>query len=69
MKVKFELDKKGMTKFAQSPEMLKLVDEYAEKTHPGKARRSFVGYDRAKCIVYDRDYKGDTKSGDKSDDK
>lgn len=65
-KCKFELNEMGLRKFAQSPEMLRLTEEYAEKTHPGKARRSFIGFDRAKTIVYDRDYKGGaTKSENK----
>ena len=53
-KCKFEINERGLIKTLQSKEMLDLTREYAEKVHPGKEYKSFVGYDRAKTIVYDK---------------
>lgn len=53
---KFVLNKSGVRAVLQSQEMLKLTEKYASAEDGEK--KSFIGYDRAKTIVYkERDKK------------
>ena len=52
---KFELNRSGVRAFLQSQEMLKMTEKYAE--HYEGEKKSFVGFDRAKTIVYGKDKK------------
>ena len=58
-KVKFEIKQKGFSKFAKSQEMLELTKRYAEK-YEGK-KVPFIGFDRAKTLVYDDTHRGKDK--------
>ncbi len=49
--VKFELNEAGVRELLQSPEMLALTEEYAEGMG-GEEIKPFIGFDRAKTIVY-----------------
>lgn len=53
---KYKPNKSGITKLLQSSEMLKLTEKYAN-SYAGE-KKSFIGFDRAKTIVYgERDKK------------
>ena len=54
---KFELNVSGVRALLQSDEMLKLTEEYASE-YPGE-KKSFVGFDRAKTIVYEKGAEND----------
>lgn len=49
--VTFKLNEQGVRELLQSPEMQKLTEEYAEG-YGGEEVKSFIGFDRAKSIVY-----------------
>ena len=49
--VEFKLNEQGVKELLQSPEMLDLTEQYAEGMG-GEDIKSFIGFDRAKCIVY-----------------
>ena len=52
-KVTVKLDMAGLKAFRQSSEMLKLMEETAQaRTGPHHHVKSFVGFDRAKAIIY-----------------
>jgi len=53
--VKVKLDKSGMKEMMQSDAILKLTEKEAQKMlagHPHHHSVSFVGFDRAKTIIY-----------------
>lgn len=50
MAKKFELNESGVRAFLQSQEMLKLTEKYAGQYEGEK--KSFIGFDRAKTVVY-----------------
>lgn len=49
----FKKDSAGIKKLLQSPEMLKLTEEYARGRAGADGEvKPFIGFDRAKTIVY-----------------
>lgn len=53
--VKIKLDKQGIIEMLQSDDIMSEVEKYAQKecaSHPHHHVRSFVGFDRAKAILY-----------------
>lgn len=52
-KVEIKLDKKGMTEFLQSSEIAEEIKRVAEQQADSDHHlRSFIGFDRAKTIIY-----------------
>jgi hypothetical protein len=49
----FEINTSGVRAFLQSQEMLKLTEKYADRYEGEK--KSFIGFDRAKTIVYGKE--------------
>ena len=54
---KFVLNKSGVRALLQSQEMLKLTEKYASAEAGDK--KSFIGFDRAKTVVYKERGKND----------
>jgi len=62
-KSKFVLNRKGIKNIYQSQEVLNLTKQYAERLYPDDEKKSFVGFDRCKTVIY---RKSEDPSSDKS---
>ena len=61
---KFVLNSSGVRAFLQSNEMLQLTEKYAEQMADGGEIKSFIGFDRAKSIIYGESEKGEGNDRD-----
>lgn len=51
--IKFKLDKTGVKQLLQSEETLKMCEDFAKSRKSSNEHiKSFVGFDRAKAIIY-----------------